>query len=226
MSSKKCVAFLDILGFSSYICSDANLAQESAMDMLSTINFIFKNRVSDHRLHPWHSYCPSLQPHAQRTDIDSFECFLPMSDSIFIIGNDANIFIDQVSSFMCSCFNYVSNAYLNPIDNNAPERVIAKQFKIDESDGLIVDEVEVQWYPHIFRGGISYNDAVILQMTSLMRNENNMSDREKKIASDYNVKTGLRGENALYRKAKEQGLKVTHKSVKSCLVCSYKFICT
>ena len=192
LKNKKCVAFLDVLGFSSYINSNANLAQESAMNMLNTINFIFKNRVSDHLSHPWQKYESSLQNHAKRKDIDSFDCFMPMSDGIFIIGNDANTFIDQVSSFLCNCFTYAAKTYLNPIDHNAPERIIEKRFTLDENKGLIFDEVEVQCFPSIFRGGVCFDNAVILQMTSLMRNEKNMSERERKIARDYGLKTGFK----------------------------------
>lgn len=192
MKSKKCLAFLDILGFSDHIMSKASRAQEGSVEMLASIAHVFQLRLIEHKHRPWSKYSMSLQALAKRGDISSFESFLPMSDSIFIIGHDANTFLDQLSSFMCECFRYTSNEYIYPMDKNSPERVSVQYLKEFNNKGEMgFDEIETQWYPNIFRAGVSFDEVTFLQVETLIRNENFMSESESKNAKDCNLITGL-----------------------------------
>ena len=173
MITKKCVAYIDILGFKGHITSELPNAQKSAIEMLGDINGVFLQDWSESNLNPWQNYehGSPQQSLVKRISVDSFENFLSMSDSIFITGNNANDFLDQLSSFLCRCFILTSNEYKNKTKKNNIESVSIKSIDQDKNGKLITNEEERQWFPLIFRGGVSFGEVSILEMASLMRDK-------------------------------------------------------
>lgn len=175
MPTQKCVAFLDILGFSSYIKNDTS----GAINLLETANQVIKNRLIDPASSTYNE--PSLQNMAKIHSAESFEAYLPMSDSIFIIGQNPDDFVEQVSSFLCSCYRSTSRAYSHPEDEQNPIAVTMKVFKTDTDGGFSSFDETANWYPNIFRGGISFGEAVVFSAFSIFRNPELIPESEKKI---------------------------------------------
>ena len=135
----KICTYLDLLGFSNYMNSnfeDAMLLIENYANILQ-MGF----NISDN-------------------EFSSFNEFLPFSDSIFILSDDANSFIQEISHFLINCFLFTAHEYSFPIDKEKPTKVTIKEvgFNIEKKD-IEVKEIERNWYPTIFKGGISYGDV-------------------------------------------------------------------
>lgn len=164
MGNKKCVAYLDVLGFTNYV--NGNEHSGFAADILRKVSEVINSKINEESLHPVEKYDETLKPIALRTSITSFENFLSLSDSVFISSGDANLFIKQLSSLLSECFIYTGFAYKNPKDNEHPEKV---GIKIDSVNNL--EKEEVKWYPVIFRGGVSYDEAIYDYIFNISENE-------------------------------------------------------
>ncbi|MCL5421102.1 MAG: hypothetical protein M1461_01330 [Nitrospirae bacterium] len=163
----KVVAYLDLLGFRNYTLNDT----VGALRLLEDYHAIFYTKMSDGELHPASSYKPDLQKFAESHLIDSFEAFLPFSDSIFIVSSDPDKFILQLSSFLIHCFLINSDQYMNPGKKDQPTKVTVKQMGLNETGKVDVREVEENWYPVLFRGGITYDDVIPFEIKGLFKSE-------------------------------------------------------
>ncbi len=136
------VAYLDVLGFSSYTEKDLYGAQL----LLRHQEFILQTALQDGQSHPASSYTdPGLAAVAEAHLVDSFKHFLPFSDSIFIVSESPDKFARQLSNFLISCLRLVDRAYDNPAK---PEEV--------EITNITTGEKRVEkWYPPLWRGGIA-----------------------------------------------------------------------
>lgn len=162
-NNKKCIAYLDLLGFKNYVTSNKNCAY--AANVLISVNIILKTLLIDQNNHPADSYEEeSLKKLAERTSVTSFESLLPLSDSIFITSNEANLFIEQLSSFLLSCFRFYASQYVNPEDPEYPEHVNERVFDIQKKE--FVDKPS-KWYPVLFRGGISSGEVLYDDVISI-----------------------------------------------------------
>lgn len=123
---------------------------------------------------------------------DSFEAYLQMSDSIFIIGQNPDDFVEQISSFLCSCYSMTSHAYSHPEDISNPMAVTMKVLKTDSDGSYLSSNETANWYPNIFRGGISYGEAVVISAFSIFRNTELIPEDEKKIIDFVGGKIGTR----------------------------------
>lgn len=137
---KVCV-YLDLLGFSNYMNAnfdDAILLVENYQNILQ-MGFSIEDG-----------------------EFNSFSEFLPFSDSIFILSTkeEANNFIKDISHFLINCFIFTAHAYTYPIDKNNPTLVEIHNigFNIEKKD-VEVKEIEKNWYPTIFKGGVSFGDV-------------------------------------------------------------------
>ncbi|MDD4773313.1 MAG: hypothetical protein PHZ09_06865, partial [Eubacteriales bacterium] len=184
MSIPKCVAYLDILGFSSYILKDTS----GALNLLDTANQEIKTRLIDPASSTYNE--PSLQKMVKIHSAESFEAYLPMSDSIFIIGQNPNDFVEQVSSFLCSCYCSTSHVYSHPENESNPITVTMNQFKIDTDGGFTTSDVIANWYPNIFRGGVSIGEAAIFSTLAIFRNQELIPERERKSIELLGEKVG------------------------------------
>jgi hypothetical protein len=133
LKNESYVAFLDLLGFRNQVNED----KDGAIKRLNKYTDVlgFKAYWDSERA------CETeLQETANTISINSFKQFIPFSDSIFIVSDDINLFIKQLSSFLCDCFDDTTLADLN-------------------NKGSL--------YPIIFRGGIAYDNVSCVDTLSV-----------------------------------------------------------
>lgn len=159
----KIVAYLDILGFGNHIYTNV----EEALELLSDYQTIINQKIIDNKLHPPSSYPSDLQKLAKQNIVDSFEYFLPFSDSLFIQSSTPNDFLKQISSFLLDCFLLKSNNYSNPEDPSDPSKVTIKEIGIEEGK-VIKKEKLSHWHPLLFRGGISYGETYVFDINAIV----------------------------------------------------------
>ncbi len=160
----KLVTFIDLLGFSNISMSDTFGAQ----NLLWNSQQILEERLIDVKSHPIESYDnPSVRKLAEQTSLNSCEMFLPGSDSIFMVSDDATKFIPQLSHFLLSCFLFTASEYAHPSDPAQPHKVTTKVF----GKGGSISEVDANWYPTLFRGGIYYGDVADMPTTAIVNKE-------------------------------------------------------
>ena len=131
--NSKIVAYIDLLGFSNYV--NTNLGD--ALRLYENYNAIIESMMYDHT---------------------EFQYFIPFSDSIFIASDNPNEFISQLSNFLMSCFRYNSNEFNKPKIKSKPEQVEVKVIKFVEDKLDVVKEYQ-NWFPTLFRGGVSYGEV-------------------------------------------------------------------
>lgn len=157
MENTQTIAFLDLLAFSNHV-------RENTMDALSaftTYRTILETKIKDDLMHPPDSYSnPILQDLATRHSVNSFNYFLPFSDSVFISSDDPNLFLKQLGCFVLHCFTFTSLKYQNPDDPSNPTKVVHK-FK----DNTTMEE---NWYPTLFRGGIALGEAFPIELMGIV----------------------------------------------------------
>ena len=128
-SDNKCVAFLDLLGFSYYVTNEIHVAH----NMLLDVNNIFQGMHIDEK--------------TSNDSFDAFEVFLPFSDSIFVVGSDANKFIESLSVLLIKWFWKTRNGdYMAISEYNQLSQEV-------ETNG-------VERKPVLFRGGISFDEVL------------------------------------------------------------------
>lgn len=154
------VAFLDLLAFSNHI-------RENTMDALlafTTYRTILQTKITDDLVHPPTSYSnPILQDLATRRSVNSFNHFLPFSDSVFISSDDPNLFLKQLGSFVLHCFMFTSRQYQNPHDPSNPTKVVH-----EFTDKTFIEE---NWYPTLFRGGIAFGEAFPIELMGIVNSK-------------------------------------------------------
>ncbi len=128
---------MDLLGFSNYTQTDTN----SALILLENQQLILNQKIADNKIHPEDSYHDEEEKLlAERCLIDSFEYFLPFSDSVFIIATSPDKFVKQLSCFLLECFRLTADSYSNPEDEKNPTEINNKgKVKIEKikEDDLI-----------------------------------------------------------------------------------------
>ncbi len=128
----KCVAFLDLLGFSNLV---TNEGIEIGASLLESLNVVASFALHEAQTNPANSYRDeTIKDIALKNQLNSFESFFALSDSIFIVSSDANLFIEQLSSFLYSCYLY--NSLYFPYKKHSAEI----------------------HYPTLFRGGITFGE--------------------------------------------------------------------
>ena len=164
MNKDKTVAFLDLLAFSNYVRKNTL----DALKLFENYNNVITTKITDEKIKPSSDYSDSsLRKLAEKTSINSFEYFIPFSDSVFISFENPNKFIKQVSSFVIGCFKLTSNEYMNPVDNSRPDKVKTKSPKINNNGEVEMEDKFEIWYPTLFRGGISFGEAYPIKLVSI-----------------------------------------------------------
>ena len=162
-NNNKIVAFIDLLAFSNNVRKNTG----DAMMAFSNYNAILHSKIRDGIAHPVDSYPKELQELAKSTAIDSFEYFIPFSDSIFIVSDDINSFVTQLSSFVYNCFHFTSHFYINPKDISDPTKAKMVSFSFNENGEIVSDYIDTHYYPTIFRGGIAYGEVFPIDLWSI-----------------------------------------------------------
>lgn len=159
-TKEQVVAFLDLLAFSNQVRENT----KDAFLAFTTYRTILETKITDDLIHPPTSYSNQiLQDIATRSSVNSFNHFLPFSDSIFISSDDPNLFLKQLGSFVLHCFTFTSRQYQNPDDPSNPTKVVHK-FK----DNTILEE---NWYPALFRGGIAVGEVIPIELMGIVKNK-------------------------------------------------------
>jgi hypothetical protein len=160
MVNEQTVAFLDLLAFSNHVRENT----KDALLAFTTYRTILETKITDDLVHPPTSYSNTiLQDLATRHSVNSFNHFLPFSDSVFISSDEKDLFLKQLGAFVLHCFTFTSRQYQNPEDPSNPTKVVHK-FK----DNTILEET---WYPTLFRGGIALGEAIPIELMGIVKNK-------------------------------------------------------
>jgi hypothetical protein len=164
MEEKKLVAYIDLLGFSNHVHENIS----DAVRILIHYSIALQSKIRNNRMYPIDSYENGLKELAKRTSIDSFEYVIPFSDSIFIVSNDANDFVPQISSFIYNCLYMTSPYYINPKDSGDPTKVDMVNFTNGQIDSIMLD---THYHPAIFRGGMAYGEVLPIDIWGIIDTE-------------------------------------------------------
>lgn len=155
------VAFLDVLGFSSH--SESDLA--GAIGVLLHQKTILEQKLSDGTHHPATSYNdPSLVVVANAHLVDSFLHFLPGSDSTFVVSEEPDKFVRQLSHLLIECLELVGHAYADADDPQRPETVAIK----DLLTGHVREE---HWFPPLWSGGLATGTLQTFPVTGISNSD-------------------------------------------------------
>ena len=153
---KKCVViFLDLLGFKSFTNDDSS----AALRMLEDFNSVLSLRRQIASMKPLPNLPKELaNPLPERTSLDSFKYFIPMSDSVFILSDEPNKLAVQLSTFLLDSFGISGWAFGKSVTSDVHEQC-GKELRINRWGKPEVHRFRESWYPVLFRGGISYSEA-------------------------------------------------------------------
>jgi hypothetical protein len=155
------IAFLDILGFSHFTNTDI----PATIDLLSNYNTIINQQVNDQHIHP------ELITISPKMCSDSFETFLPFSDSIFITSNNPDLFVQQISHFLYESFHLAGYNFENPINNQNPLEIEIPEIYKSQNNKIESRKSITSLFPLLFRGGISFGDITFLSMNSIFKDK-------------------------------------------------------
>lgn len=162
--NNRVIAYLDLLGFS----NNTNLSSGYAADSIIDCNVVLKEKYYDEKMLLKKNKI--IDDFSRNHLITSFEDYLPFSDSAFITSDKPEIFIQQISNFLISCFKMNSDEYKKPINKIEPRIVIATHFFVNNQK-VVSEKVEEYWFPLIFRGGVSYGRVIRMDVHSIQNYE-------------------------------------------------------
>lgn len=160
----KIVAYIDLLAFSNHLREDTS----DALMAMNNYNTILSLKIRDDIANPVSSYSKDLQELAKMHSVESFDFFLPFSDSVFLMSSDCSSFIKQLGNFVLQSFTLTARFYANPIDPSKPEKGHINNFSINEDGKVEVNQGECNYYPALFRGGLAYGEALPIELYSVI----------------------------------------------------------
>lgn len=158
------VAYIDLLAFSNHLREDTS----DALMAMNNYNTILSTKIRDEITNPVSSYPKGLQELSKKHSIDSFDYFLPFSDSVFLMSSDSSSFIKQLGSFVLQSFTLTAHFYKRPIDPSKPEKGYINNYSINKDGEVVVNQGECNYYPALFRGGIAYGEAFPIELYSII----------------------------------------------------------
>lgn len=166
MINKKVCAYIDIIGFKNIIKSDL----EGAYRLLDDYHNIIHMKKTDEKMFKHHYKVEekdiTLKSLFEESIIDSFEYFIPFSDSAFIISDNPSKFVRQISNFLLGSFMLGGYVY----DDS--------HFRM-RSDLLTISNINNRkWYPLLFKGGIAFSECIPIRIMQIV---------ESKLEKSYNV---------------------------------------
>ncbi len=162
--SNNIVAYIDLLAFSNHMRENT----KDAVMAMNNYNTILYTKLRDKIIHPVSSYPEELKELAQRCSIDSFDFFIPYSDSVFLMSNDCNSFVKQLGSFVFDSYIITARFCENPIDSSKPEKGYVNNYSVNENGEILVNKEECNYYPALFRGGLAYGEAFPIDLYSVL----------------------------------------------------------
>lgn len=166
-NNNKLVAYLDVLGFSNAVNQDI----DDAISVLTRFNTISSQSIVEDKIHPVSSYDPHLQNLATRTSVDSFNLFIPFSDSVFISANDCSRALIQIANFVYESFRINIDVYLHPQTPTDPTLSKSIGVGLDKQGNTVVKNIATHEPPVLLRGGVSYGEAYDLKMSAILNGE-------------------------------------------------------
>lgn len=165
--AKKAVAYIDLLGFSRCVQNNP----EEAIMMLSHFNTILSELNFERDVHPSGSYQESLRSLARRTSNESFEHFMPFSDSVFIASADCSNFIMQIGSFVRKSFMLNADVFANPKNPNEPTASYCIGFDTSDPDNIKQVNIPCHEPAVLFRGGVAFGEVIETTPKGLFNNQ-------------------------------------------------------
>lgn len=161
------VAYLDFLGFRDHL-------SESLNDALLALGYYAEIMEIKTKEIGWVPEEQELQVFARSHGVDTFDYFLPFSDSIVIASSqNPNIFIRQIASFLCSVFKFNSESFdstrMQMEGRDNPLEEVNSKFGCGADGHLTTDPEKNHNYPMLFRGGVSYGDVGFLTLQSRIK---------------------------------------------------------
>ena len=150
---KYAVIYLDLLGFKWFLNKDRKAAVEIHRDFHHILGIRGMSEGPLKRL-------------AERHGRDSFEYFLPMSESVFILSEDPDKVAAQLSTLLSDIFLFSAHAYSMPDSCDVLQQRI-REFCVNESGIAKVIYRKENWFPVLFSGGISYGEVEIVHAPSI-----------------------------------------------------------
>lgn len=151
------VAFLDLLGFSALLQTDA----EVALDNLNSFNNVIKTRFIDNKCHPlseyeeWYPDDTFFHNFVEKSSVTAFEQMISFSDSLVLGGTDCDLFIMQLANFVATSYIEYSEPFRKPFTDIS--EVLTNKAAEGGADGSIRYH---KAFPLLFRGGISVGKNV------------------------------------------------------------------
>lgn len=158
------VAYIDLLAFSNYLRENTS----DALMAMNNYNTILSTKIRDEITNPVSSYPKELQELAKIHSIDSFDFFLPFSDSVFLMSSNCSSFIKQLGSFILQSFTLTADIYTHPVDSSNPEMGYINNYSINKDGELVLNKGECNYYPALFRGGLAYGEAFPIELSSII----------------------------------------------------------
>lgn len=165
---ERCVAYIDLLGFSNYVLKDHINNDDAAAHMLQELIRTLRTKYCDTLSKPISSYNDPVSAEIAADDsVDDFEAFLPLSDGIFITGYCPAKTLPQIARFLCNCFsNYAAQFDRNGKD---PAELTEIEITILKLDGTSTKR-KTYAHPILFRGGASFGHVDYMDSSFLYRN--------------------------------------------------------
>lgn len=167
------VAFLDLLGFKNHVGENTDDALNLLRNYQAMVDDKLMDQINHRNEEPYETQ--GQRELATSRLIDSFIYFIPSSDSVFIIADDPNLFLRQISNFILSCFIVTYNEYRNPIDPTNPTKVEISHIKRNERGEIVLNRETSKWYPALFRGGISFGEVEVILLPSVLNKTRSLS---------------------------------------------------
>jgi hypothetical protein len=147
MAENKVCAYIDILGFKEIINKDIN----GAIQLINDYQEILKIKKIDESMfkekYEKEEKDMNLKSLFDKSIIDSFEYFIPFSDSAFIVANNAAKFVFQISNYLLGSFMLGGYIYDD-------------RHSRDKDDLMQLNNSKRKWYPLLFRGGVSFGECI------------------------------------------------------------------
>ncbi|MBO7143662.1 MAG: hypothetical protein J6W13_02425 [Salinivirgaceae bacterium] len=171
---KMIVAYIDLLGTKERV---KNNPIKKAVEPIESYIKVLDTKIVEEKNHPVKYYEKELQELAKQRSIDSFDYFLPFSDSIFLMSKDCNSFIKQLGSFVMNSFSITTNP---------------------------ADAANIGRYPALFRGGVAYEDARPINLIRIVKNKPSiveaLTGRAVVQAVEFEEEKGVKGPRLFFDK--------------------------
>lgn len=149
-------AYIDILGFKNFVNENPQGAIKVLQNYQVQLQFLDKFPKEDSYTAPYKT--------------DSFNYLIPFSDSIFFYSEKPSEFVMQLSNFVNGGFSFTSDAFSNPEDPEHPENVNERGAVIEKGK-VVMKDFPSKWYPLLFRGGIGFGDARVMELHCIHNGE-------------------------------------------------------